>query len=1087
MRSLGDYLLTGRLGRGGAGEVFGAIHLPTGTPAAVKRLHAAGGDAARQAVADEVRAVARLDHPNVVAVYDHGLDTPADGPARPWIAMERAAGALDRAPPPADWPALHRVLTGVLRALAHAHARGVIHRDVKPGNVLLAADGGVRLSDFGIARALDREEPESPTWLAGTPQYAAPEQLARIWRRQGPATDLYALGCLAWELATGAPVFPGLAGTALARAQAWTVPGPFLARVALPPAFEAWVRTLLEKDPRGRPESAAAALGALPGSDAPTDGEVVPGGAFVSAPTAVPSATFRLDSAPTLPSLGAAEPPATDPPVAPARPVPPDWRPLLPPPRARPIPLGPALFGWRDPPPVGREAERDVLWAALREGADARRVVIVEGPAGVGKSRLARWLVETVEEAGLGRAWRATHGPTAGPQDGLEGMLARAWRTAGLDRAALPAHLVRLTGAAPPDLVDLLLGEPLPRADRHRAVTTALGPGPVLVWLDDVQWGADALHWAEAWLADGPPGLVVATLRADEPAPPGLEAVRAHPATRVLPLGHLGQEGQARLVDALVALSPELARRVVDHTDGHPLFAVELVGDWVRRGALVPSASGYTRPDDAPALEIPDGIHALWQGRLARLGLDEGRRAALEAVAALGRAAPRVEWRSVGLDAASEELLRGAGLLRRTPDGLELVHGLLRDSVAQEAARAGRWTAAHARAAEALALLGAAPARVGRHLFAAERWDAAVEPLRRGADLARLANELDVAEALLADAATAARRVGGEGDPRLPAVWMLTAWVQQLRGQPGPSGATAERAWALADRLGRARDAGDAAWVRAEAARAAGDAAAVEWWLDRAEGAYTTAHHLEGLSDVARVRGALESMRGDVARARAHIARALGLGRESDAPAAVPNTQLVGSAVEARAGDWEAAFTLAEAALAGFAAIGSRVRETHARIALAELARRTGRWEEAESALRTLDAALGPGASARDSVRLNLALLLLDRGQTAEAARRLQTLAEETRAPGHYALMALAWLGLAELSAHAGDWEAVADRVEAWAARTSPSGIHADPDAAGRLARLEDAARGEGQARLAARIRQLAARSVHLPGRPPER
>ena len=219
------------------GEVWQGVHIPTGTPTAVKLMRAAGqGRAWAAAFRNEVRAAASLDHPNVIRLFDHGIT----GDDTHWLAMELAEGSLETGRGRTSWAVLLPLLRDVLDGLGHAHARRVVHRDVKPANVLLVK-GRAKLGDFGIAQARDTAEGEA----AGTPRYMAPEQ---AWGRAGdvgPWTDLYAFGCLVWAMLTGHPPPVG----------AWA---PRLqATVPVPAETEGWLRAVLVRDPAPRPAFAA--------------------------------------------------------------------------------------------------------------------------------------------------------------------------------------------------------------------------------------------------------------------------------------------------------------------------------------------------------------------------------------------------------------------------------------------------------------------------------------------------------------------------------------------------------------------------------------------------------------------------------------------------------------------------------------------------------------------------------------------------------------------------------------------------------------------------------------------------------------
>jgi serine/threonine protein kinase len=173
--------------------------------------------------------------------------------------MERALGGLRRRT--MTWGPLRAMLLAVLDGLAHAHARGVIHRDIKPANILLFPGEGIqaKLGDFGIAWA----EGRGPVGAMGTPSTMAPEQIEGDWRSFGPWTDLYALGCMAWRLATGRRAYGGQDSSEVLRNKLVGVRAPFLGGEGLPAGLGAWLASLTARDPGRRPQHAADAAHGL--------------------------------------------------------------------------------------------------------------------------------------------------------------------------------------------------------------------------------------------------------------------------------------------------------------------------------------------------------------------------------------------------------------------------------------------------------------------------------------------------------------------------------------------------------------------------------------------------------------------------------------------------------------------------------------------------------------------------------------------------------------------------------------------------------------------------------------------------------
>jgi non-specific serine/threonine protein kinase len=261
---VGPYRVLRRIGRGGMATVWLAHDDRLDRPVALKVLNDAGEDdpagEARGRFLVEARAAAGLDHPHVAGVHDVG-ETP-DG--RLYIAMAYCEGGsladrLAAGPLPAD--DARRVTRQLAAALGAAHARGIVHRDVKPANVLLDAAGSVRLADFGIAK-LPGVDATRPGFLVGTLAYLAPEQLRG--ERVDHRADLWALGVTLHEMLAGRRPFAGASHAAIMRAVLDAPPDPLPAGAA-PAPLAALVARLLEKDPAARPQSADEVLAALDG------------------------------------------------------------------------------------------------------------------------------------------------------------------------------------------------------------------------------------------------------------------------------------------------------------------------------------------------------------------------------------------------------------------------------------------------------------------------------------------------------------------------------------------------------------------------------------------------------------------------------------------------------------------------------------------------------------------------------------------------------------------------------------------------------------------------------------------------------
>jgi eukaryotic-like serine/threonine-protein kinase len=285
IETIGDrYRLGERLGHGGMGEVFAAHDLRLDREVALKLLRAdlAEQDGMRERVVAEARLAARLSHPHVVGVLDTGEQ---DG--RPFVVMERLSGRtlrdeLSAGPMPAE--RVRDVGLQVLRALAAAHELGIVHRDVKPGNVLDAGVGTWKVADFGIAKWVHADQTLTGTGeLLGSPSYLAPERIEG--QQAEPASDLYAVGVLLYEAMCGRKPFecddPFALATAI-RDGEFEPPATVLPDAD--PEIVAVIERAMRLDPAERYESAEAMAAALLGEAEETDDTTATIAAPVTAP-----------------------------------------------------------------------------------------------------------------------------------------------------------------------------------------------------------------------------------------------------------------------------------------------------------------------------------------------------------------------------------------------------------------------------------------------------------------------------------------------------------------------------------------------------------------------------------------------------------------------------------------------------------------------------------------------------------------------------------------------------------------------------------------------------------------------------------
>jgi serine/threonine-protein kinase len=268
----GRYRVGPLLARGGMADVYDGFDTRLGRPVAVKILRPAmaARPEVRRRFEDEARAAARLSHPNVVAVFDTGEDE-----GEPWIVMECLSGetlahkmAAADGPLPLDWTL--RVAGDVLGALSAAHAAGIIHRDVKPGNILFSDEGCAKVGDFGIAKSIEHVgDATTAGLLLGTPRYLAPERIEG--RPSTAASDIYSMGVILYEAFSGQPAFAGDTPVSTAYNVQHTTPTPLAqVRPDLPAPVVAAVERAMRRDPAER-FSTAAEMGAALRDARPVD------------------------------------------------------------------------------------------------------------------------------------------------------------------------------------------------------------------------------------------------------------------------------------------------------------------------------------------------------------------------------------------------------------------------------------------------------------------------------------------------------------------------------------------------------------------------------------------------------------------------------------------------------------------------------------------------------------------------------------------------------------------------------------------------------------------------------------------------
>ena len=252
--NLGPYLIVDSIGSGGMGQVFKARHQKTEQIVAVKVLPR--HKSTPEAIANfrrEIDALASLDHPKLVAALDAGEDGNVH-----YLVTEYVPGMdlrkLVRRDGPLDMAAAASIICQVAEGLDYAHTQGIIHRDVKPGNVLVSPEGRAKLSDLGLAGPLASEPETDPRYgkIVGTADYLSPDQIGNPWS-PAPAWDIYSLGCTLYYAVTGKVPFPG--GTTAEKARAHCELRPLDPRRLNPrlgPEFVEVMADMMAKEPAQR-------------------------------------------------------------------------------------------------------------------------------------------------------------------------------------------------------------------------------------------------------------------------------------------------------------------------------------------------------------------------------------------------------------------------------------------------------------------------------------------------------------------------------------------------------------------------------------------------------------------------------------------------------------------------------------------------------------------------------------------------------------------------------------------------------------------------------------------------------------------
>ncbi|MDZ7704563.1 MAG: protein kinase [Trueperaceae bacterium] len=663
---VGDrYQIVSLLGRGGLGTVYLANDLEAGREVAVKALSGVPGQN-QQRFRREFRVMARLEHPHIVRTYGSGVHHDV-----PYLVMAYLSGGSLRerfaggAEDEADFGRRLELCLEILDALAYIHARGIIHRDIHPANIMLE-DGKAFLMDFGLVKLLgdgtssdDASDDQNLTragTVMGMVAYMSPEQ-----GRGGAIdlrSDLYAFGCLLYWLLTGVPPFEGRSFADTLIKHLNDTPTPPSRRVPLLPfEIDRLVLELLHKAPERRPSSARDVAKTIRTLLPTLDGDA-------------PSVT-RADRA----DDNRADDNRAEPTARPSR--------LL------------------RPPLIEREREWQLLnerLAELRQGE--ARLVLIEGGVGLGLSRLLGDIGETARAIGYVVVSVGNHEGIHLPYRAWREALETLRRTRPADFAAASEGLEPILSALLPDLSrhGRSVRAPLPsQLKLYDAVDTLLtrlaAAQPLVLLVDNVEVADEGTVGLLAYLARSQrqrPLLMVVALHPEKATAAVRKTLASFRADR-LRLEPLSPAATTELLGAMLGgtLEPTLARYVAERADGNPFFAEEILATMLDAGQIERRRGIWSwRRDTTP---IPRSIEEVFMVHLDRLG-DRAQRT-LQAASSIGRVFGFELLRDLlkadedALLDDLDELLR-AGLLVEHPGGrYRFSHRLLQETLHERLSR----------------------------------------------------------------------------------------------------------------------------------------------------------------------------------------------------------------------------------------------------------------------------------------------------------------------------------------------------------------------------------------------------------------
>ncbi|MFW5968593.1 MAG: ATP-binding protein, partial [Persicimonas sp.] len=736
---------------------------------------------------------------------------------------------------------------------------------------------------------------------------------------------------------------------------------------------------------------------------------------------------------------------------------------------------GLGLYGLRSIPLVGRDRELDRMWRAFRTVASQEQdqIIVMRGSQGCGKTRLVEWFVQRLEEFGAANVLRATHSVASGSLDGFSSMLERHFRTNGAsDRDAESAirramgedgfdtpyewsvmtQMMRPVLDEDTDSAALRIARPAQRyAVLRRYLRKFSREKPVVLWCDDVHWASDTLAFANFLRRVRPDknGAVLTILVATEEILAErtdelelLDELRERERVEEIRLDPLEPRYHDKLVQELLLLEGDLSREVTRRTAGNPLFAVELIGDWVERGVLEVGQEGFVLSDGVEPV-IPDHLHDVWVQRLEGLlaGFSFHAREALELAAALGQTVRQSEWEGLcdlaGVrldDTLSSEMIERR-FAKPTEGGWMFAHAIIRESLERLAREKDRWVDHRRLCATLMETLydisrPRIAERYGRYARSAHQFERALEPLLLSADGRRKEGDYRRAQQLLSAYIACLEGMDApEDDPRWCEGWLHRAHTHLSVREPREAERWAQKAEELSVANG---------WAELQAKALACLGLAKQWTgqqdaADYLQPAYEAIEKIEIGSDnhwMFDLTAHGLTRLGEFESARRLVERELQFGLDFDDQHLVARSYYLHCRLAFFAGDWDEALGWVDKSLAVCEEIDHKVGKGNCFEITAEIYRLRGDLERAESLYRRcikLHETIGYSTAIAET---NLANILLKQGRASEAEELFLRSHHAFDRSGRRMFASVARAGLLACAAAQKNWSNIQEHLE---------------------------------------------------------